>query len=78
MPDPRDIIDKLRHGDTDEPTKRWRMDFETSVNMILMMLAYAQRTRDVGYIHRHWLMMDMWGKFLIQEGPLCFSPKSPL
>lgn len=34
-------------------------------NMLIMTLAYAQRTGDTGYLEQHWESLDKWARWLI-------------
>ncbi|KAK4100063.1 DUF1793-domain-containing protein [Parathielavia hyrcaniae] len=46
----------------DEP-----MPLEECGNMIIMTLAYAQRTGDVGYLEAHYPRLAQWARFLVEE-----------
>ena len=35
--------------------------------MVLMTLAYAQRTGDNGYLSKHYGLLDQWTQYLIDE-----------
>ena len=35
--------------------------------MIIMTLAYAQRTGDNGYLNQHYDILQQWNDFLIEE-----------
>ncbi|KXX77889.1 hypothetical protein MMYC01_205785 [Madurella mycetomatis] len=46
----------------DEP-----MPLEECGNMIIMSLAYAQRTGDVGYLSAHYPKLSQWAEFLVND-----------
>jgi len=46
----------------DEP-----MPLEECGNMIIMTLAYAQRTGDTGYLHDHYPKLEQWAEFLVED-----------
>lgn len=46
----------------DEP-----MPLEECGNMIIMTLAYAQRTGDTGYLRKHYARLAQWAQFLVEE-----------
>ncbi|KAG9241990.1 glutaminase [Calycina marina] len=46
----------------DEP-----MPLEECGNMIIMTLAYYQRTKDLAFLHQHWVLLTQWTEFLIEE-----------
>jgi len=46
----------------DEP-----MPLEECGNMIIMTLAYAQRTGDTGYLSAHYPRLAQWAQFLVEE-----------
>ena len=46
----------------DEP-----MPLEECGNMIIMTLAYAQRTGDTGYLSAHYPRLSQWAQFLVEE-----------
>ncbi|KAL2129393.1 hypothetical protein VTI74DRAFT_7851 [Chaetomium olivicolor] len=46
----------------DEP-----MPLEECGNMIIMTLAYAQRTGDTGYLITHYPILKQWAQFLVEE-----------
>jgi hypothetical protein len=35
--------------------------------MIIMSLAYAQRTGDTGYLSAHYLKLSQWAEFLVND-----------
>jgi len=43
------------------------MPLEECGNMIIMTLAYAQRTGDTGYLDAHYPILSQWAKFLVEE-----------
>ncbi|KAI1350904.1 glutaminase GtaA [Xylaria sp. FL0043] len=47
---------------TDEP-----QPLEECGNMIIMVLAYAQRTNDVDYLNQHYEILQKWAGYLIDE-----------
>ncbi|KAI0388618.1 glutaminase GtaA [Xylariaceae sp. FL0594] len=47
---------------SDEP-----QPLEECGNMIIMVLAYAQRTRDIGYLNQHYNILKKWAGYLIDE-----------
>lgn len=46
----------------DEP-----MPLEECGNMIIMSLAYAQRTGDVDYLRAHYAKLSQWAEFLVED-----------
>ncbi|KAK0616291.1 hypothetical protein B0T14DRAFT_434788 [Immersiella caudata] len=46
----------------DEP-----MPLEECGNMIIMTLAYAQRTGDIGYLKDHYPKLEQWAEFLVED-----------
>jgi len=49
-------------GGSDEP-----MPLEECGNMMIMTLAYANRTGDVNYLNDHYPLLAQWAEFLIEE-----------
>lgn len=47
---------------TDEP-----MPLEECGNMIIMTLAYAQRTGDIDYLKDHYTKLEQWAEFLVED-----------
>ncbi|KAI0842595.1 glutaminase A [Hypoxylon sp. FL0890] len=47
---------------SDEP-----MPLEECGNMIIMVLAYAQRTNDNDYLHQHYPILKQWAGYLVDE-----------
>ncbi|KAI0402538.1 glutaminase GtaA [Xylaria palmicola] len=47
---------------TDEP-----QPLEECGNMIIMVLAYAQRTKDTAYLNQHYKILTQWAGYLIDE-----------
>lgn len=43
------------------------MPLEECGNMIIMSLAYAQRTGDVGYLSAHYPFLSRWAEFLVND-----------
>jgi hypothetical protein len=43
------------------------MPLEECGNMVLMTLAYAQRTGDTAYLTKHYNILDQWTQYLIEE-----------
>jgi hypothetical protein len=43
------------------------MPLEECGNMVLMTLAYAQRTGDTAYLTKHYSILDQWTQYLIEE-----------
>jgi hypothetical protein len=43
------------------------MPVEESGNMIIMTLAYAQWTKDYGYLQKHWRMLKQWTEYLVHD-----------
>lgn len=43
------------------------MPLEECGNMIIMTLAYAQKTGDINYLHDHYPKLSQWAEFLIEE-----------
>lgn len=43
------------------------MPLEECGNMIIMSLAYAQRSGDTAYLTSHWKLLDQWAGFLVDE-----------
>ncbi|EAQ84675.1 hypothetical protein CHGG_08689 [Chaetomium globosum CBS 148.51] len=43
------------------------MPLEECGNMIIMTLAYAQRTGDTAYLSAHYPILSQWAKFLVEE-----------
>jgi hypothetical protein len=52
------------NGD-DEP-----MPLEECGNMIIMMLAYTQRTGDIQYLKDHWGILSKWTQYLIDDAKI--------
>lgn len=48
-------------GGSDEP-----MPLEECGNMIIMTLAYANRTGDIDYLSEHYKMLTQWAEFLVE------------
>lgn len=46
------------------------MPLEECGNMLIMMLAYAQRTNDHGYLQQHWTIIMQWVQYLVQEAEI--------
>lgn len=49
----------------DEP-----MPLEECGNMLIMMLAYVQRTGDVGYLTQHWGIIMKWTQYLMDDSKI--------
>lgn len=49
----------------DEP-----MPLEECGNMIIMMLAYAQKTGDTQYLKDNWDLMDQWAGYLVEDAKI--------
>lgn len=43
------------------------MPLEECGNMIIMSLAYAQRTGDTGYLSTHYPLLEQWAQFLVND-----------
>lgn len=43
------------------------MPLEECGNMIIMTLAYAQRSGDTAYLSKHWARLDQWSGYLVNE-----------
>jgi hypothetical protein len=43
------------------------MPLEESGNMIIMTLAYAQRTRDYAYLRKNYRMLKQWTEFMVHD-----------
>lgn len=43
------------------------MPLEECGNMVLMTLAYAQRSGDTAYLTKHYAILDWWTQYLIDE-----------
>jgi Domain of unknown function (DUF4965)/Domain of unknown function (DUF1793) len=43
------------------------MPVEESGNMIIMTLAYAQRTKDYAYLRQHFRMLKQWADYLVKD-----------
>ncbi|OAA66608.1 hypothetical protein SPI_01184 [Niveomyces insectorum RCEF 264] len=43
------------------------MPVEECGNMIIMTLAYAQRTGDSAYLAQHWPLLEQWAQFLVND-----------
>ncbi|KAK4191152.1 hypothetical protein QBC35DRAFT_36876 [Podospora australis] len=43
------------------------MPLEECGNMIIMSLAYAQRTGDTGYLSAHYPLLEQWAQFLVND-----------
>ena len=43
------------------------MPLEECGNMVIMTLAYAQRTGDTAYLKRHWPILNQWAQYLVDE-----------
>ncbi|KAH8884348.1 DUF1793-domain-containing protein [Thozetella sp. PMI_491] len=46
----------------------YAMPVEESGNMIIMALAYAQKSGDTNYLNQHWTYLEKWAGFLISDG----------
>lgn len=46
------------------------MPLEECGNMIIMMLAYAQRTDNNAYLTKHWPLIDQWAQYLVAEAKI--------
>lgn len=46
------------------------MPLEECGNMIIMMLAYAQRTSDNQYLADNWKLLDQWAGYLVQDAKI--------
>lgn len=44
-----------------------KQPLEECGNMLIMTLAYAQRANDVSYLSQHYLRLDQWTQYLIEE-----------
>lgn len=49
----------------DEP-----MPLEECGNMVIMMLAYAQRKDDVNYLADNWDLLEKWAQYLIEDSKI--------
>ncbi|PHH67709.1 hypothetical protein CDD80_590 [Ophiocordyceps camponoti-rufipedis] len=47
-----------------------QMPLEECGNMVIMMLAYAQRKRDNGYLAANWDLLDKWAQYLVQDAKI--------
>lgn len=47
--------------------KDQHMPLEESGNMLIMALAYYQKTKDVGYLRDHYKILKQWTSFLVGE-----------
>jgi hypothetical protein len=47
-----------------------RQPLEECGNMLIMTLAYAQRTSDTAYLSQHYGILDQWTQYLIEEALL--------
>jgi hypothetical protein len=54
-------------GHADTRTDIEHMPLEESSNMIIMTLAYAQRTNDYGYLITRWRMLKQWTEYLVKD-----------
>lgn len=43
------------------------MPLEESGNMLIMALAYYQKTKDLGYLKDHYKILKQWSQFLVEE-----------
>jgi hypothetical protein len=46
------------------------MPLEECGNMIIMMLAYAQRANDNSYLQQHWKILQQWNNYLVAEAKI--------